>query len=97
MEDKDVFFSDDPLDFHFRWKCFFPHVTSLYVWFVWSIYGIKIFNRLDLSSKFNQIWIVDEDINKNTFCAKYDHFEYPMMQFDFTNALATFIDLMNNF
>lgn len=58
--------------------------------------GAKYFIKLDLRSDYNQIWIRDEYIYKIIVRTKYWHFEYILIPFGFTNALDTFIWLMNN-
>lgn len=39
--------------------------------------------------------IKEEDIPKTAFRTRYGHYEFMVMSFGLTNALATFMDLMN--
>ena len=36
-----------------------------------------------------------KDVPKTAFWSRYGHYEFLVMYFDLTNALATFMDLMN--
>lgn len=36
-----------------------------------------------------------EDVQKTTFCTRYEHYVFPVMPFRLTNELAAFMDLMN--
>ena len=36
-----------------------------------------------------------EDVTKTAFCTRYGHFEFVVLPFGLTNALAAFMDLMN--
>jgi len=54
----------------------------------------KIFSKTDLSSGYHQVRIKDEDIHKITLKARYGHYEFVMVPFGQTNALATFMCVM---
>ena len=39
--------------------------------------------------------IIGEDTLKTAFCTRYGHYEFLVLPFGLTNALAAFMDLMN--
>ena len=48
-----------------------------------------------LSAKSERCQCADVDVPKTTFKTQYGHYEFLVMPFRFTNALAAFMDLMN--
>jgi hypothetical protein len=50
----------------------------------------KVFTKLDLKDAYHYIQIHLRDKWKTAFCTQYSHFEYLVMPFRLSNALATF-------
>jgi hypothetical protein len=57
--------------------------------------GTCVFSKIDLQSGDHQLKIIAIDIPKITFIARYGLYEYTIMSFGLTNALAYFMCLMN--
>ena len=52
--------------------------------------------NIDLQLGYHQVWIQDEDIPKTSFHIRYGHYNFLVMLFGLTNALAKFMCMMNN-
>jgi hypothetical protein len=61
-----------------------------------QLVGAQVFSKIDIHSGYHQIKICDEDIPNTAFTTRYGLFEYLVMSFGLTNALARFMYLMNS-
>jgi hypothetical protein len=58
--------------------------------------GDQVFSKIDLRSRYHQIKIHAENIPLIAFSTRYGLYEYVVMSFRLTNALAHFMYLMNS-
>jgi hypothetical protein len=60
-----------------------------------QLMGAQVFSKTDLNSRYHQLRIREEDIEKTTFSTRYGHFEFIVISFGLTNTPAAFMEAMN--
>ncbi|GJT30600.1 putative reverse transcriptase domain-containing protein [Tanacetum coccineum] len=60
-----------------------------------QLQGSRYFSMIDLRSEYHQLRVQEDDILKTALRTRYGHFEFTVMSFCLINALAVFMDLMN--
>ena len=68
-----------------------PHIEDLFN----QMRGARVFSKMHLRSSYHQMKIRPSDIPKTTFSTRYGLYEFTVMSFGLTNALAYFMNLMN--
>jgi hypothetical protein len=72
-------------------KYLLPRIEDLFDQMV----GARVFSKIDLRSGYHQMKIRPSDIPKMAFSTQYGLYEFTVMSFGLTNALAYFMNLMN--
>jgi hypothetical protein len=57
--------------------------------------GARVFSKIDFRSVYHQMKIRPSDIPKTDFSTRYGLYEFTVMSFGLTNALAYFMDRKN--
>ena len=70
----------------------FPRIDDLFD----QTRGAEVFSNIYISFGYHKVRIKDEEIHKTTFRTRYGHYEFVVVPFCFTNALATVMCLMNS-
>jgi hypothetical protein len=69
----------------------FPMIDDLFD----QLKDARIFSNIDLRYGYHHVRIRDEDINKNSFRARYSHYKFTVVPFGLSNAPVVFMFLMN--
>jgi hypothetical protein len=72
-------------------KYHLPRIEDLFV----QMRGTRVFSKIDLRSRYHKMKIRPYDIPKTAFSTQYGLYEFTVMSFGLTNALAYFMNLMN--
>jgi hypothetical protein len=72
-------------------KYLLPRIDDLFD----QLHGACVFSKIDLWSGYHQLKVQGCDIPKTAFISRYGLHEFSMMSFELTNALASFMYMMN--
>jgi hypothetical protein len=74
-------------------KYHFPRIDDLFD----QLKSERIFSKIELRSRYHQVMIKEEYINKTTFKTRYGHYEFTVVPFGLSNVPTIFMCLMNGF
>ena len=57
--------------------------------------GARVYSKIDLRTGYHQLMVRETDIPKTMFRTRYGNFEFTVIPFGLTNALAALMDLMH--
>jgi hypothetical protein len=60
-----------------------------------QVYGACVFSKINLQSGYHQLKVRECDISKTAFVSRYGLYEFMVMSFGLTNALAYFMYMIN--
>ena len=60
-----------------------------------QLHGSSVFSKIDPRSRYHQILVKADDVQKTAFQSRCGHYEYVVIPFGVTNAPAMFMDYMN--